>query len=80
MLMAGRPRYPVLVCLLADRDCPHDEAFEHRHYYGCVPRDFSERTGRSKTHSQTRVAGQYLLGYRYLWDGGCDARESETPE
>ena len=50
-----------------DYRCPNDPEFVHRFYYGCVPADFSEVTGRSRTHRQTRH-GEYRL-----WDGGCDA-------
>lgn len=68
----GRVKYPSLVCILAPSDCPNDPDFEHDHYYGCIPRDFSPTTGRSKTHRQTRVeSDEFEFGYRYLWDGGC---------
>jgi hypothetical protein len=70
----GRPKYPSLVCILGVSDCPNDPAFEHDHYYGCIPKDFSSRTGRSKKYRQRRVEGsQFPHGYRYLWNGGCDA-------
>lgn len=48
--------------------CPNDDAFEHDNYFGCVPKDFSERTGRSKTHRQTKGPDG-----RFRWNGGCDA-------
>lgn len=53
--------------LCGDTPCPNDPAFEHRFYFGCVPADFRERTGRSKTHHQTPGADG-----RYRWNGGCD--------
>ena len=49
-------------------DCPNDPEFEHDNYFGCVPKDFKQRTGRSKTHSQTLDAESG----RYVWDGGCN--------
>ena len=49
--------------------CPTDSAhFEHDNYFGCVPKDFSVATGRSKTFAQT--PGDDGL---YRWNGGCDA-------
>lgn len=48
--------------------CPNDPAFDHDNYYGCVPKDFSTTTGRSKTHRQTKGPDG-----RYQWNGGCDA-------
>ena len=57
----------------ADALCPHDPDFVHRFYFGCVPADFSDRTGRSKTHRQTRSAEPIEGLHRYQWDGGCDA-------
>ncbi len=75
--------YAVYIC--GDTDCPHDPAFEHRRLFGleCVPKDFSERTGKSETRSQHRVARpDRPLGYRYEWNGGCDAARAalgETP-
>lgn len=59
------------VIVEADARCPHDDAFVHRFYFGCVPADFSDRTGRSKTNSQTKGADG-----RYRWNGGCDAAET----
>lgn len=56
-----------VVHLCGDAPCPNDPTFEHRFYFGCVPKDFSERTGRSKTHRQRRGADGL-----YRWDGGCD--------
>ncbi len=58
-------KYKVYIC--GDAPCPNDADFEHRFYFGCVPKDFSDRTGRSKTHSQTKRADNL-----YHWDGGCD--------
>lgn len=49
------------------RACPNDPDFEHDNYFGCVPKDFKERTGRSKTYRQTEHEG------RYYWNGGCAA-------
>ena len=70
----GRPKYPSTVCILEPHACPNDPAFEHHHYYGCIPRDFSPTTGRSKTNHQVsrRVDGS-PLGFKYQWNGGCDA-------
>jgi hypothetical protein len=62
-------------------ECPHDPDFEHEFYYGCVPKDFSTRTGRSRKHKQVlietypggtsgRNAGKATE--RWHWDGGCD--------
>jgi hypothetical protein len=56
-------------------DCPNDPEFEHDNYYGCIPRDFSGTTGRSAKHRTTRTERPWFdLGYRFLWDGGCDAQ------
>lgn len=67
-------RYVTYVC--GDGACPNNPQFEHRFYFGCVPKDFSERTGRSKTHRQYRVDEPDTPGgYRYRWNGGCDASE-----
>lgn len=61
------------IYICGDTPCPADPTFEHRFYYGCVPRDFNERSGRSKTNRQARVSRPDLPGgYRYEWDGGCD--------
>ncbi len=61
--------------LCGPSDCPNDAGFEHDDYFGCVPRDFSPTTGRSKSHRQSRVVDKSSpLGYRYRWNGGCDAR------
>lgn len=54
------------VHLCGDTDCPTDPDFEHRFYYGCVPKDFNGNTGRSKTHKQTKGPD-----CRYHWNGGC---------
>ena len=60
----------------ADDDCPHDPRFEHRFWYGCVPRTFSDRTGRAKGFHQTETPNAYpqpgKADTRWLWDGGCD--------
>lgn len=64
-------RHISYVC--GDTDCPNDPAFEHRFYYGCVPRDFSDQTGRSRTRRQTATAVDGLPWKLHLWDGGCDA-------
>lgn len=53
-------------------DCPIDPAFEHDNYFGCIPRDFNQRSGRSKTRSQRAVDADVPGGKRYLWNGGCD--------
>lgn len=58
-------------------DCPNDPAFEHDNYFGCIPKDFSQRTGRSKTHRQTKHPEPTKAGYRYRWNGGCDAVATE---
>ena len=82
----SRPRYPItIVC--GPHTCPNDSAFEHDNYFGCVPRDFSPTTGKSKTYRQARVTdADSSLGYRYRWNGGCDANpgagagsDKETP-
>ena len=49
-------------------DCPHHPDFEHDNYFGCVPKDFSPNTGRSKKYRQIKRGG------RFRWNGGCDAR------
>jgi len=73
----SRPRYPVTAIFDGEANCPHDEHFIHDWFFGCVPADFAERTGKSKTYVQTRVEGdRFPHGYRYLWNGGCDAHES----
>lgn len=74
-------RYRSYLC--GPSDCPNDPEFEHDNYFGCVPRDFSPTTGRSKTHRQikTNVAAPGVPGeFRWKWDGGCGAvpvREEE---
>lgn len=50
--------------------CPNDDRFEHDNYFGCIPKDFKERTGRSKTFRQERGPDG-----RYYWNGGCKAIE-----
>lgn len=57
-------RYKVYVC--GTTDCPNDPDFEHDNYYGCVPKDFNGRTGKSKSHYQTKGDDG-----RYHWNGGC---------
>lgn len=61
-------KYAVYLCGIPG-NCPSDERFQHISMMGpvCVPTDFSERTGRSRTHKQRQV------GDRYWWDGGCSA-------
>ena len=55
--------------------CPNDEDFHHESYYGCVPKNFSLNTGRSRTHKQRKfVHPSFPFGYKYLWDGGCDEK------
>lgn len=64
-------QYAIYLC--GDTSCPCDPNFEHRFYFGCVPKDFSERTGRSKTQRQRNVTAPDLRhGYRFMWTGGCD--------
>lgn len=62
-------RYKTYIC--GPSDCPNDPAFEHDNYFGCIPKDFSEKTGRSKTHRQHQDADG-----RYRWNGGCDQHAS----
>jgi hypothetical protein len=50
-------------------DCPNDSAFEHTKYYGCMPKDFNYKTGRSKTYEQERGRRDRVC----RWNGGCDA-------
>lgn len=70
-------KYAVYIC--GPTDCPNDPAFEHDNYFGCIPKDFSQSTGRSKTHHQTKkVDPTSPTGYRYRWNGGCDAQEPST--
>lgn len=70
---ARKQRAIVHIC--GPTDCPQDPEFEHDGYYGCVPKNFSPTTGRSRTHRQQRVeSDEFEYGYRYLWDGGCDAQ------
>lgn len=59
-------KYRTYVCGVP-YNCPNDPAFEHDGYYGCIPKDFSSRTGKSKTHQQTKG-----IDGRYRWNGGCD--------
>lgn len=59
-------RYKTYLC--GDSICPHDDHFVHLFNFGCVPKDFNDRTGRSKTRRQSQSADG-----RYKWNGGCDA-------
>lgn len=69
----GKGRSSVGMSLLDEPwTCPHDPKFEHDNYFGCVPKDFNQATGRSKTHRQIKTATPD--GARYRWNGGCDAR------
>lgn len=54
-------------------ECPHDDRFEHRFYFGCVPKTFKDRTGRAKGHRQTLTEVPGLPYQVWMWDGGCDA-------
>lgn len=65
--------YKVYLCGVP-YECPHDADFEHDNYFGCIPKDFSQRTGRSKSHRQTRAADG-----RYRWNGGCDTAPITQP-
>lgn len=58
-------RYTTYLC--GPSDCPNDSAFEHDNYFGCVPKNFSATTGRSKTHRQHKDETGH-----YRWNGGCD--------
>jgi hypothetical protein len=49
--------------------CPNDLRFQHDNYFGCVPADFNERTGRSNSYWQTPGRG---------WNGGCDVLKAEA--
>jgi hypothetical protein len=57
------------IYLCGDSPCPTDDEFVHRVYYGCVPKTFSERTGRAKGHHNQKCAVEGC--YKYHWDGGC---------
>lgn len=63
------------VYLDGDSVCPNDPDFVHRMLFGytCVPKDFSDNTGRSRTHKQSEGEDG-----RYWWDGGCDAVSERT--
>lgn len=63
--------YSVHLC--GDSACPSDDTFVHRPFFGCVPANFSERTGRAKGHTQTETAIDGLPWKVWLWNGGCDA-------
>lgn len=54
--------------------CPADPNFEHDNYFGCIPKDFSSTTGRSKKYRQSEGSNG-----RYHWNGGCDASTLDTP-
>lgn len=60
--------------LCGPSDCPTDPGFEHDNYFGCVPKDFKERTGRSATFRQKKGADG-----RYRWNGGCDPSNPSDP-
>jgi hypothetical protein len=65
-------RYKSYLC--GPTTCPNDPNFEHDNYFGCVPRDFSPTTGKSKRFRQTKVAASDTPGgYRWKWNGGCAA-------
>ncbi len=64
--------YRTYIC--APTTCPSDANFEHDNYFGCIPLDFSATTGRSKKYRQRKVVDSSRPGgYRYAWNGGCDA-------
>lgn len=63
-------KYAVYIC--GPTDCPNDSQFEHDGYYGCVPKDFSPNTGRSRTFRQTKGSDG-----RYRWNGGCGAVQED---
>lgn len=67
---------------ILDRDtiCPHDGDFVHRNYFGCVPCDFSERTGRSRRFRQRETVVDGLPWHLWLWNGGCDAAGVTTQQ
>lgn len=65
-------KYGIYVCEDGP-ECPNDKEFEHRFYFGCVPKDFVEKTGRSKSYKQVRGTDN-----RYHWNGGCDREGNET--
>ena len=52
----------------ADNTCPHDPAFVHRFYFGCVPHNFSETTGKAKGFSQSAI--KHPDGHDYWIDAG----------
>lgn len=56
--------YRIFIC--GPTDCPNDDGFEHDNYFGCVPKDFSPGSGRSRNFRQTETSG------RWFWNGGCD--------
>jgi hypothetical protein len=62
-------KYKVYLC--GDVPCPTDDDYEHRFYFGCVPKTFSDRTGRAKGHKQSRCDVEGC--HRYHWDGGCNS-------
>ena len=72
-MSGGRPRYPVTVCIDAPRQCPSHPDFEHDNCFGCVPKDFSPRTGKSKKYRQHPVKNPDVPGgVRWHWNGGCN--------
>lgn len=64
-------RYKTYVC--GPYDCPNDPLFEHESYFGCVPKDFKQATGKSRTNSQR------LHVNKWMWDGGCDLHSIIKP-
>ena len=65
-----------MIHICGPTDCPNDETFEHDNYFGCIPKDFVPRTGRSKTKTvkQSKVDGLWK------WNGGCDASGNGGPD
>lgn len=76
-------RYQIYIC--GPSDCPNDPEYIHENLFGkvCVPRNFSFNTGRARGHHNQKFEHpSFQLGYKYLWDGGCDAKlraELESP-
>jgi len=61
------------VYLCGPGPCPNDKDAEHDNYFGCIPRDFSATTGKSKSHTSRRGADGH-----WRWGGGCDAATQEA--
>lgn len=61
-------RYKTYIC--GPTDCPTDPGFEHDGYFGCIPKDFNQRLGTSKTFRQHKSDDG-----KYRWNGGCNAVE-----